>query len=367
MKKYALNEITTSQFIFFIYKTQVGMGILTMPRITAEEAGTDGWISVIFGYFLAIFISIVIIKIMEKHPEDTLFDLLSKVFGKWIGKLFIIGWIGYTGYFAIVLLLTTVFIIQVWIFPQTPSFLVMWLFLIPIYMITRSGIRVIGRYAEFVYFITLWMVPLLLFGLKDAHWLNLLPILKEDWKPVLVAVQKTVVPFIGFELAFILYPFLKNKKSAFKGIIIANTLTFLLYMYVIIITYVYFSPDEIKEYTWPTLNILKSIELPFLERFEIIFLSFYMIILSMTIIPFLFTAAFGTSKLFGQKSHKIHVRIYIGVIAFFSIFYTPIGQNMETLGKWADYLGIGFGYAFPIFFGLYVFIYTKLKNRGLSA
>ncbi|MEB8811920.1 GerAB/ArcD/ProY family transporter, partial [Bacillus cereus] len=45
MKKYAHNDITVMQYIFIINASQVGTGVLSLPRVLAEKAGTDIWIA----------------------------------------------------------------------------------------------------------------------------------------------------------------------------------------------------------------------------------------------------------------------------------------------------------------------------------
>lgn len=363
MKKYGYNEITTKQFIFFIYKTQIGIGILTMPRTLGEAAGTDAWISILFGYVIALAASCLIIHIMSKHPEDTLYDLLPRYFGKWIGNGLSLIFIMYCAIAAGLAILSSAFIERMWIVPDTSGFLLIVLFMIPVYTVARNGVRVLGRYAEFVYLGTVWMYPLLLFSLKESHWLNLLPIAKDGWGPIVSAIKLTVLPFLGFELAFILYPFLLNKKAAYKGIIIANSISLAVYLLIEILASVFFSSAEVKEYFWPTMILLKRIELPFIERFEIVFLSFYFLVLSMTIIPYLFTAVFGTSQLMGKQDHRVHLRWYTVIFLLIAFFYNPSYTTLDRLlTAWGQY-GIFFAYAFPVCLWAYIAVFQRFKRR----
>lgn len=71
-------------------------------------------------------------------------------------------------------------------------------------MLARQGIRMLGRYAEFVGVSMIIMLPLFLIAMREGHWIHLLPVLKEGWIPVLKGVKTTVLSFLGFELAFIL-------------------------------------------------------------------------------------------------------------------------------------------------------------------
>ena len=53
MKKYAYNDITLMQYIVLINGMQVGTGVLSLPRVLAEKAGTDGWIAILIGWIFS--------------------------------------------------------------------------------------------------------------------------------------------------------------------------------------------------------------------------------------------------------------------------------------------------------------------------
>ncbi|NEW07219.1 endospore germination permease [Paenibacillus sp. SYP-B3998] len=363
MSKYSFNQISLKQYIFIIFETQVGIGILSLPRDLAKTAGTDGWISIVLGWLLSVLLSLVIIKIMEKNPEYTLFELLSKYFGKWVGKSLSVLWILYAAYAASVVMFSTIHIVKVWIAPDIWDFILMILFIIPIYMMTKQGIRVIGLFAELVFLISLWMPFLLLFLLKNIEWLYLLPIAKEGLFPILSTVKSTLLSFLGFELAFILYPFLKDKKSASKGIVIANSLSMITFLMVTVISFVKFSPEEIKDYAYPTLNLLKLIRLPFLERLEITFLSFYLFILFMTIIPYIYTAVLGASQLSGKQDHRNTLRILMCLWIFLSFFFHPSFSQVSQMGKSWGMAGLYFAAVFPLLLWMYGWLFHLARKE----
>lgn len=364
MKNYSFNQISLKQYIFILFEAQVGIGVLSLPRDLAKTAGTDGWISIVLGWILSMLISLVIIRIMEKNPEYTLFELLSKYFGKWVGKGLAAAWILFAAYSAITVMLATIHIIKIWILPDIRHFILMILFIIPIYMITKQGIRVIGIFAELVFIITLWMPFFLLLTLKDIQWEYLFPLGKGGLFPILSTVKSTVYSFLGFELAFILYPFLKDKKSASKGIVIANSLSMIVYLTIAIICFVNFSQEEVTEYVYPTLNLLKIIRLPFLERLEIIFLSLYLFIIFMTIIPYLYTAALGISQLFGKQDHRNSLRILLILWIGMSFFFIPSSRQITQMGESQGITGICFAFGFPMFLWIYGWFFHHIRKEG---
>ncbi|MTI81896.1 MAG: spore gernimation protein [Firmicutes bacterium] len=366
MSKYSSENITLMQYIFIISGTQVGIGVLTLPGTLAEKAGTDGWLSIIIGWLFSVLVSIVIIQIMKKHPQCTIFDISRKYLGKWLGRAVSLSWVLYSFFAVVTLILTAIFIIQVWILPETNSSSLLLIFIVPIYIITKGGLKVIGRFSEFVFFATMWMPILLTIPVQNGHLLNLLPVIKEGWWPILSAVQATFLSFLGFELAFVLYPFLENKKSAIKGIFIANSITLLVYIHITIISYVYFSPDEIKQYIWATLNLIKPIQLPFLERFEIIFLSFYLFVISDTIIPYLFTAVLGVNHITGIKGYRIPLILFIVMLMLITNILPITYEQVMQLGEWWGYIGLILAFLFPIIFWIYTGLYDRLLRRPKS-
>ncbi len=363
--QYNANGISLKQFIFIIYKTQIGIGVLTLPREVSDHAGTDGWIAVIIGWFLAVIVSLILINIMQKFEKDTLFDLFRHLFGVWGGKAFSLCWVVYLAFITLYVVFTSVYVMQIWILPMTPNFWIILLFLIPIYYITKNGITVIGRYSEFVYYFSVWMPPLLLLAITESHWLNLLPVLKEGWTPVFGALQTTVLSFLGFEMIFLIYPFLRNKRKAYLGVIIANSLALFVYLIVVLMSFIYFSPDQLDKFKWPTLNLLKTIEFTFIERFEIFFLALYFVILSMTVISYLFFTVYGINHLTGKmNSNRPLIMITLSIVVV-ALFYQPSFQKLDYAGEVISVAGILFSYVFPVLLWVYIWIFFKVRRNTI--
>lgn len=362
MRKYTLNEITLMQYIFIIHGAQVGVGITTLPRELAQSGGTDGWITLLLTWLVVVFLSILIIWVMQQYPEDTIYDLLKRYFGPYLGSFFQVAWILYTIAISVFVFVSSILVIKIWILPQTQLYSLVLLFSIPLFLVARNGIRVIGRNAEIVFYLTTGFILVFLFVLEYANWLNLRPILKEGWLPVIEGIPNTLFSFLGFELAFILYPFLMKKNQAIKGIVIANSITLGIYLFVTIICFIHYSPYGIINYVWPPLSLLKVIELPLLERFEVLFLSLYMLVFSTTIIPYLFSAMFGMSQLFHIKDHQKILAAFLTMLVILSIFFTPSYSDVEKLKPLIIYASIFFTCVFPVMLWFWGFFY-KRKGR----
>ncbi|KQX48208.1 MULTISPECIES: GerAB/ArcD/ProY family transporter [unclassified Paenibacillus] len=363
MNRFAGNEITTMQYICLNSGIQMSVFFLAMPRILAEKAGTDGWIALIIGWIITVAASLIVIQVMKKHPDGTLFDLLTRYLGKWTARLAASLFALYLFYYAYTGIAQAVLITKAWLLPQTSASIVMLLLLIPTYVITRNGLRILARYAELVVIISCWIPVVYLLPLKDAHWLNLLPLLKEGWKPVFSAVPTTFFSYIGFATTFILYPFLKNKQKASSIIMISDTLTMFGYMFLTLICFVYYSPDEIQKYNEPMVNILESIEFKFIERMEILFIAFFLLIFSLAWIPTMYLGVYTTSWLLGKQDHRNHFRILWLFLAVGTFFFMPSFNQSDRMNELLRKIGFGIEYVFPGCLLIYLWTHNRFKWR----
>ncbi|AQR79026.1 endospore germination permease [Paenibacillus larvae] len=356
-------KLSLMQFILLIHGCETGLAVLTLPKQLAQYAGTDGWISLILGWIIVTIISICIVRIMAQHPGEHFKDILIRYLGKWAGTIFFILWIIYIVLSALATLLVAVNIIQIWVLPRTPLFLILTLLMFNTFLLLRGGIRLLGRYAVFVFFFTLLMPILLLIPLKDSNVLYLLPVFKEGWRPIMIALKTSVFAFLGFEITFLAYPYLKNKKDAVKGIIAANTITFIFYLLITLSSFICFSPDEIKDYLWPTLMLVKPIQFSFLERMEILFLSFYLFVFSTTFIPYTYFFTDGITKLVNKEKWKVPFLI-LPLIVVLSLFFHLAFKQVEDFEHFYNLLSFYFAFAFPVLFIIYISVYKRFKKRG---
>ncbi|MDR4889903.1 endospore germination permease [Fredinandcohnia sp. QZ13] len=359
-------QITLLQFILLIHGVQIGVGVLTLPRDLAVKAGTDGWIGIILGWFIATVTSLIIIQIMKKHPNGTILDLLSFYFGKWGGK---VGGVVLGLYFALLALysfFTEAMFIQAWVLPRASIPLLVIMLAIPSYLLVRNNIQIIGRYSVVVFFMTIWIIFFYMLSLKEAQFLNLLPLLKEGWHPVIKTVNITIITFVGFEIAFFLYPYLQKKEYASIGVVIANTITMFAYLMITLVAFVVFSPDEIAKYNEPTITILKVIELKFIERLEIVLFALYIFVMSTKVLPLMFVSVFSTSWLFGKEEHTKPLFWLLVFSVIFVILFPPSANISLTWRKELQILSYLFTYAFPICLWGYVLIHGLFKRRSIK-
>lgn len=342
----------------------MGIGQLSLPRILAEKGGTDGWIALLIGWAAAVVASLCLIQAAKRYPQGTLIDLLAHCFGKTVGKLaavvIALVYIAAAG----TNLIAASLMIKSWILWQTPLYVLLILFAVPTFLIARNGLRILGRYAEFVFFGSLPVMLFLLVPLRESRWIHLLPLFKEGWGPILTAVQPTVYSFLGFEVAFYLYPFLQKKQSAAAGIVIANTLSLIVFLYITLVCFVYFSPDEIMEYHQPTLNLLKVIEFRFIERLEIVFLSAYLFVVTTTWLPFINFYSYSVGWLLNKHNYSVYVAVFLVAVIAAIYLIDPSFTTNEIVLAWVSKAGIVYAFMFPVALCIYLTMRDLVQRRS---
>lgn len=156
---------------------------------------------------------------------------------------------------------------------------------------------------------------------------------------------------------------MQKKQYATQGIIIANTLTFVFYLFTIVSCFLYFSPDAILEFNQPVLNLLKVIEFRFLERFDMILLSIYLIVVSTAWIPCVYGAAFCSIQLMGKQDHTIPVAIFLLAVIIVAYWIHPSWNESELFQNVTSKAGLVLAFLFPVFLWIYNLIYKKYFRR----
>lgn len=362
MKKYAYNEITTMQFIFLLSGMAISYGFIEIPSVLYEQAGTDGWITLILGTMATMAANLAVVRIMRRYPDGTLMDLLSKYAGRWAGVAIAVLFVLYFLFYAYISLVYSTRVIKARVLQETPAFMTFALLLIPTYVVARSGIRVLGRYAELSIWLSIWIPFAFWLVWKNTHWLYLLPILQDGWQPVVKGVPGTFYFFLGFISTALLYPFLQKKEKAALGVVCAQLLTMTAYLFITVLCFVFFSPNEMKEINQPAIFILKTVELPFIEQVEGLFIVMYLFMFSLAWIPPFQFAAFCAAWATGRADHRLYLRVMLAAALVYAYFYVPGFDTTYALGEWLTKIGIGLEYVFPFVLLLLLWLYDRLRG-----
>jgi spore germination protein (amino acid permease) len=353
-------KVSPFYVFFLVHSMQTGVGVLSFQRVLAKSTGTDGWISILLaGLIVHIFIWI-IYKIFSIVPGDII-SVNNQAFGKWIGNFFSLLFILYFFFLGMTVMISYINVIHVWMFEEVPSWAFSVVFLVLIYYIHTGGFRTITGIAFLSVLLTYWLLFVLFYALEYSEFTNLLPVFHHTLLDILKGTRSTSLTLLGFEMIVMYYPFIKNAKSSQKYAHWGALTTTLITVFVYLVSLVFYSQKQLELTIWPTLSMTSIIELPFIQRFEYINVSWWAIIIISNMAIALWSASRGFKRLFNvQQKYPLWGMSII--ILLTNIFVFDI-DSLYILNKIIDPYGV-------LFIALYlplllVIIYIKKMRKRI--
>jgi spore germination protein AB len=353
-------QISPFLVLYLIMSMQIGIGVLGYQRIIAEAAGYDAWISVL-GAGLSIHIIIWMIYKICGTVDGDIVAANAYVFGKKIGNLVSSFFIIYLLIFTLAVLRTFIEVIQVWMFPELSIFWFSLVFLILAVYIVFGGFRTVTGIAFFCIVLPSYLLLTFSFALKYADFRNLLPIFDHSAKDLITSAYKMSLTYIGFEIPLFFYPFVKDAPKSQKWAHLGVFLTTSIYTILAIITFAYFSEDQLAKSIWATLEMWKIVSMPFVERFEYIGIANWNLI----ILPNICIALWGSSIIL-KRAFKLRQKKGVIILALFcliAINFFDTRAKINFLNDWTGKIGFVVTYLYIPFLFIATMIVKKVKNK----
>jgi spore germination protein (amino acid permease) len=293
------NNLVNAFLVFFIvHTTQVGVGLQGFQRIIYRDAQQDAWISVLISGIVTCLLVFIITKTLALYGSTDIFGIQHDVFGFLIGKVLNCLYIFYSLLSFFVVLRNYIEVIQAWIFPELPLwFLSMSMLILVIYGIT-SGVRSMIGISFFSVILSLWLLLFLCYPLKFARLDQMLPMFEADLFSLLKGAYNMTFTVLGFEVLYTIYPYLKEKKKVMKFAQLGILFTTFIYTTLMIVAITYFNGVQLEKTIWATLSLFKIVRLPFIERFEYVAITFWMLIILPNLIFYMWSACRGMERVF---------------------------------------------------------------------
>lgn len=355
--------ITYRQFFILLIHTQSGVGVLSLPYDMHNSVHSDGWISILIAGVLVQGLLFVYLLLLKRFDSQNLLEISSLLLGKKIGKMISLF---YTLYFlsvASLILVLYIGILDRWILPYTPNWIIGALLVLAGIYLCVDGLRVLARFYTLVTPLMLFLLLLISYTLKDANIYYILPIGQAGIKNIFLGSKDALLSMLGFEAVLMTFPFvIGSNKKKFKAMSLANLLITLLYAYLIIVSFLYFSPDELKILPEPLLYMLKSYAFKAIERTDLLFLSIWIIMVLNSFGTYLFLAANCGKVLLKKTPHKKLI-YYLGLIVFgISLMAETNILAAESMSTYITKASFGF-LLFPILLLLISYLLKK-KVKG---
>ncbi|MBY0120434.1 GerAB/ArcD/ProY family transporter [Bacillus sp. S/N-304-OC-R1] len=333
-------KISPAQLFFMIIQTQIGVGVLSLPYTMAKASKMDGWISLALGGIAVQFFILIYYMIMKKFPNKIVKEIIVEVFGHTIGKVFEACLILYSIIIGVLILNLYTRILDRWILPETPNWIISLLLVVCSYFLAKEKLRVIARFNVIVSSFLLIFLVLIIYSLKDANIYYIMPIANTGWKSILFGTKDAIIALLGFEIIMFLSAMTTGTlKQKIKFITAANIFVTLFYLFATIASFLFFSPVDIQLIPEPLLYLIKAFSFKIIERTDILFLSIWIVSVFTSFVSYIYWGADCVKGVFNSKKPSRNTLLMLAIIYFLGQLPFDTDQSMDYLKKIASYAG----------------------------
>jgi spore germination protein (amino acid permease) len=360
MEVHVRHQVSPYFLFFIIVASQIGIGVVGFHRIIAKYAGYDAWISVLIAGAVIQLIVWIMFHLLSTANGDII-EVHNQMFGKKIGSVLSSFIMVYFFLAALSVLRGYIETIQVWMFPTLPTWILSLLLLLLCYYIISGGFRVVVGicFVTVLYSLSFFFFLFHLPG-KYVHLDNLLPLFDHTFVDLLKSARATSYSMAGFEVLLMVFPFIKNVKKSQKFAHLGVGYTTFLYTMSAVFTFFFVSEKQLDHTIWARFNIVKLIHFSFIERFEYILTSLYMINI-VAILTLMLWAASRGFKLIVKTKQKYTLIPLLLICFILSLLF----EDRYMLNLYIDLIGqitIGLFYVYiPLLWILFI-----LKKRRYS-
>lgn len=358
-------ELQISPFLVFfnIHAVQVGVGVLGFQRVIMKSAGNDAWMVVLAAGMMVSFIIWLMYVLLNRHQKDIV-QIQKDLFGRWIGGALSLIWIIYWLLIGIVTLRDYIEIVEVWMFPTINMYMFCLIFIILIYYCVTGGFRIVAGLSFLGVIIPFYLFFTFLFPIEYAHFRNLLPIWNHSIKDLTFPIKDMILGYLGFSTLLMYYPYIKHPKKSQKWAQLGNLLTAVIYLFILIITIGFFSEKQVSKQIWATLSLWKIVEMPFVERFEYIGITSWVLIILPNICFSVWASTKGIQKIFNLKPKK--VAFVLLSILFCATVAIQSRENIVLLSKIMSFLGLSLVLIYIPLLTLISYFISKMRRGKLE-
>lgn len=307
----------------------VGIGIFSCPKEVIDRVGSDAWIVTVASGIVIFLLLYLIYLVMKKNDFQDITNILQNNFGKFLGGVFAIIFAIYSIFIVSLGMREFVEVIRQFLLRQTPSeFILMTTILTGTYLV-RGELGDLVKFNE----ISFWIMFIPAFAVfiliaLNADFTNLLPVLNNKPGNYFRAFKYSLLCFGGFEIAYLILPYIKNKKNTSRVLRKSIMFVAIFYVIVMILVLAVFSKAQSRILLWPTISMIRSLYIPgtFIERWEGIVMALWILFYFTTFVNTYFFSSEIVKNVFKLKDIKISSLLIMPIIYVVALYPENISE-----------------------------------------
>lgn len=330
-------KLTSGEFIILLISALGGVGFTYLPNEIIKDTGQDAWMCCIIGAIYPIYVFFIASFLCKNCPNDNIFTLSEKFFGKYIGRFLNAVFAGFFIFVATSELSGLSFILRTYATFFLKNFQVFIAFLIPVAYICYNGIKPMGKICEMIFYTNILLIFIPMFSLKYGSILNVMPVFGSGLKSIIKASKDTAFIYTGAEFSFVIYPYLKNKNKIFKYSMVSIIFMSFLNTLVTFLSIFYLGTTTSTKYLWPALTLTESVSIPIITNFRFVFLSLFITVVFRCLSAYYFSSSYILNSIFSKISVQNFTLIIYPIIFLIASLYKNTTARRYYAGKITPY------------------------------
>ncbi|MEW9501558.1 GerAB/ArcD/ProY family transporter [Jeotgalibacillus marinus] len=324
--------------VFLVQSSLVGVGLLSMPYLISPMGFSQWWLPLVFGIVANITL-IPMIWLLKQYKNHNIYTINEKLLGKWLGRFVNLLLVLYATAFGASLIERYLDLVQVSALPDKTIIGSLIFFLFLLTYIIHGGIKSIARFCIMTFFLTLPMMYFLQWGYVDGEISHMLPFYTFTSEEFVKAFKDGYVTMIGYELILVYYPYVIHQQKAFKHVSIGIWISCIIYFLVTFVAVMFFSEWQLANILYPILKLLKSVEMSFIDRVDVMGISLWVFLVLSTTSVYIWAGKKGLDSL---RSNNKTYHLYILAIILFIVVAIPFSDSFEKIWHSSiNYVGYG--------------------------
>ncbi|NLC52763.1 MAG: GerAB/ArcD/ProY family transporter [Firmicutes bacterium] len=354
------NQITAKQLGIFILSAQVGLGVIGLPSELAKEVGHDGWISILSAGLLSTLVTVVVIALLRRYSNQSIFEINRYLFGKVPGQTINVLLFLYLSFSMVAAFRYFTEFIKLFTLEATPEIILALLIIAPTIYLSWYGLKPVARFSQIIFFILFFILVLSSLTIKKVRFTFLMPVGTAG----LAALGQSIIPatlaFIGLELTVFLYPYIKDKDNTLKWVVSANLCTMVFIIIIFLVTTGLFGENLLKMQVAPLFNLARYCRVPYFDRIDLLFILLWFPLLESTFRSYFFTTYDSLRRSFPWKNQKKIYGLYTALTILLSRLPKDMTQSTQ-LAKGVNLSGIA-----VFVFLILCYLYSLIKQRNAT-
>lgn len=335
-------KISAGEFLILVILVTIGGSVLVSSSGLAKIAKQDAWLVDPLTILISLFFIFIYNRLATLYPSMTYVEVNKEIFGKWIGKIAALLYLSYFFILSSGMLREIGDFFTTEILFDTPTQMVMIMFLLTSLTGVQLGLEVICR-TMLIFFpwIVMFLLILFLFLIPEIKLENMQPIFGEGMKPIIKGSYHIWgLPYLELAILLMVTPYVTEKEAMkkyfYRGMVIGGITLFVTVAFCILVLGSY--NTETKSY--PAYMLGKKISIGnFLERIEVIVAIIWVFTQYFKLTIINYGLSLGLAQVLGLKSYKILLFPLAFLIITFGIFlFRDIVHFHDFIAKaWTPY------------------------------